>query len=155
MFSTTTHIFAHQLESAFPQLLDRLEPTDVELLGKRCDRKLILAGRTLTADDRLPGLVLVLSGRMVPQMRPGAPNDHRWVVGPGDAVGFETLLGREPRHRALHALDSSEVRILDAAMWQTLRTEHPRVAVGFLQTLTRELASEFFAVTLSRAQAGA
>lgn len=153
MFSTTTQILVTQLGIAFPRLSRSLEPSDVELLGKVGDLRLLERGQDLVPPGgRLPGLTLVLAGRLVPSAAPSSPPEHRWVVGAGDVLGIETVLGRRPRHISLRALEWSEVRVIDAENWALLRERHPNIAVGFLRELALDLAAEMSAIdsTLER-----
>ncbi len=150
MFATKTQVLVTQLGVAFPRLSESLSPTDIQRIGRMGERHLLLPGQDLVKDGgRLPGLTLVLRGRMEPRAAEGFPPEHRWVLGPGDALGMETLVGRVPRHDRLLALDMCEVCVIDASVWEQLKAEHTHIAVGFLSALARELAGELAALGVS------
>lgn|GEM_PF-3612331 len=153
MFSTTTQVLVTQLGTAFPNLSGSLDPHDIQLLGRKGERRLLMPGQDLVAPgQRLPGLVLVLRGRLRPRAAPGEAPEHRWVVGAGEAIGVEAVIGRRARHDSLVALEPSEVRLLDPATWTWLTLQSPRVAVGLLEVLARDLAAEVAALSETLAE---
>ncbi|MCO4773528.1 MAG: cyclic nucleotide-binding domain-containing protein [Deltaproteobacteria bacterium] len=150
MFATNTQVLVTQLGQAFPRLSESLSPADVQKLGRMGDRVLLLENEDLVpAGGRLPGLILILRGRLVPRAAPDVPEEHRWVLGPGEAIGIEALVGRQPRHDSLRALEFSELRVFDAKVWGHLLERTPHIAVGFLHALARELAEEVDALAAS------
>ena len=150
MFATKTQVLVTQLGVAFPRLSESLSPKDIQRIGRMGDRRLLLPGQDVAEDrERLPGLCLILRGRMEPRAADGFPPEHRWILGPGDALGLETLVGQTPRHASLVAIDMCEVCVIDAAVWGQLKDEHTHIAVGFLSAMARELAEELAALGVS------
>lgn len=151
MYATRTQVLLTQLGTAFPHLSRHLDPRDIQRIGRAGDRRLLQTGEELVRDGVLPGLVLVLRGRLAPAC--AAPPEHRSVLGAGEALGLEVLVGRPPRHTSLRALELCEVHVLDPATWASLAADHPTIAVGFLRALSRELAAEVDALEVTLAGA--
>jgi CRP/FNR family cyclic AMP-dependent transcriptional regulator len=61
------------------------------------------------------------------------------VLGPGDFFGEMSLIDDEPRSAHVIAMEDANLLVLRREDFQTALHEHPRIAVGLLQALSRRL----------------
>lgn len=132
---------AAQLRETFPGLVDYLQDDDVDALAEALDARTLAAGeRVLTQGVQSDSLLLIHRGTMSARLQADDETVELGARVPGSWVGELGMIEPGPASAHVDADEGGEVWVLTHAEFEEMLRDHPRVAAGLLEGISRDVS---------------